>query len=50
MRDEERRERDHDQVVEEERPAGDESSRIVERPPDEGGRAAGLGSAAVPSA
>ena len=35
VRDEERCERDHDQVVEEDRPAGEEAQLVVERPPDE---------------
>ena len=42
MRHEEARERDDDQVVEEERPAGDEPGRVVEGAPHERGRAAGL--------
>ena len=40
---EERGERHHDQVVEEERPAGHEPGEVVERPADEGGGAARLG-------
>ena len=43
VRQEERRERDHDQVVEEEHPAGEEAEQVVERTPDEGRRAARLG-------
>ncbi len=43
VRDEEPRQSHHDQVVEEERPTGDEPERIVERAADEGCRAAGLG-------
>ena len=35
MRHEERRERDHDQVVEEEHPAGEEAGEVVERDADE---------------
>ena len=42
VRQEERRERDHDQVVEEEHPAGQEAGEVVERVADEGRRAAGL--------
>ena len=42
VRQEERRERDHDQVVEEERPAGQEAGEVVEGATDEGGGAAGL--------
>jgi hypothetical protein len=42
VRHEQRRERDHDQVVEKERPAGQEPSEVVERPADEGRGAAGL--------
>ena len=42
VRDEQRRERDHDQVVEEEDPAGDETPEVVEGDPDEGCRASGL--------
>ena len=42
VRHEQRRQRDHDHVVEEERPAGDEAGEVVERLPDEGGGAAGL--------
>ena len=42
VRDEERRERDHDQVVEEDGPAGEEPELVVERPPDEGRGAARL--------
>ena len=42
MRQEEHREGDHDQVVEEERPAGQEAQQVVERAPDEGRGAAGL--------
>src|SRR5205814_1714440 len=42
VREEERRERDHDQVVEEERPAGDEPSQVVEGDADEGRGAAGF--------
>ena len=43
VRDEERRERDHDQVVEEDRPTRQEAQLVVERPPDERRGAAGLG-------
>ena len=43
MRQEERREGDHDQVVEEERPAGEEPGEIVRGPTDEGRRPARLG-------
>ena len=43
MRHEQRRERDHDQVVEEDRPAGQEPELVVERAADEGRGAAGLG-------
>ena len=43
VRQEQRRERDHDQVVEEERPAGEEAEDVVVRAADEGRRAAGLG-------
>ena len=39
---EDRGERDHDQVVEEERPAGQEAEHVVVRPPHERRRAAGL--------
>jgi hypothetical protein len=39
---EQRRQRDHDQVVQEERPAGQEADQVVERPPDERGGAAHL--------
>ena len=42
MRQKERRERDHDQVVEEERPAGEEAGEVVERPANEGRGAARL--------
>ena len=42
VRQEERRERDHDQVVEEERPAGEEAGQVVEGAADEGGGAARL--------
>ena len=42
VRDIERGERDHDQVVEEERPAGDKPPEVVEGDPDERRRAAGL--------
>jgi hypothetical protein len=42
VRDEQRRERDHDQVVEEERPSRDEAGEVVEGDPDERGGAAGL--------
>jgi hypothetical protein len=42
VREEERRERDHDQVVEEERPAGDESREVVEGDPHERRGASGL--------
>jgi hypothetical protein len=42
VREEEGRERDHDQVVEKERPAGDEPGEVVEGDADEGRRAAGL--------
>ena len=42
MRQEERRESGHDQVVEEQRPAGDEAGQVVERSPDERRRAARL--------
>ena len=42
VREKERRERDHDQVVEEERPAGEEAREVVQRAPDEGRRAARL--------
>src|SRR5439155_13328712 len=41
-RQEERRERSDDQVVEEERPACDEAGEVVEGAPDERSRAAGL--------
>ena len=41
VRQEERRERDHDQVVEEERPAGEETGEVVERDAHECRRAAG---------
>ena len=43
VRDEQRGQRDHDQVVEEQRPTRDEPDEVVERPPREGLRAAGLG-------
>ena len=43
VRHEERRKGDHDQVVEEERPAGQEAGEVVERPTDEGSGATGLG-------
>ena len=43
MRQEERRQRDHDQVVEEKRPARDEADEVVERPPRERLGAARLG-------
>ena len=43
VRQEQRRERDHDQVVEEERPAGQEAGEVVERPANKGRGAAGLG-------
>ena len=43
VRQEERRQRDHDQVVEEERPAGHEARQVVERAPDERRRSARLG-------
>jgi hypothetical protein len=43
VRQEQRRERDHDQVVEEESPAGHEAREVVERPPHERRRTAGLG-------
>ena len=43
VRHEERRQRDHDHVVEEERPAGQEAERVVERAAHEGRCAAGLG-------
>src|SRR5262249_42376631 len=42
VRHEERRERDHDQVVEEERPAGHEAGEVVHRAAHEGRRAACL--------
>ena len=42
VREEERRERDHDQVVEEERPTGHEPGQVVERDADEGRGAARL--------
>ena len=42
VREEQRRERDHDQVVEEEHPAGEEAGEVVERDPDERRSAAGL--------
>jgi hypothetical protein len=42
VRQEERGERDHDQVVEEERPAGDEAGQVVDRAPNERGGAARL--------
>ena len=42
VRHEERRERDHDQVVEEEHPAGHEAGEVVERAADEGRGAARL--------
>ena len=42
VRQEERRERGDDQVVEEERPAGDEAGQVVERAAHEGRGAAGL--------
>ena len=42
VRQEQRRERDHDQVVEEERPAGEEAGEVVERAADEGRCAARL--------
>jgi len=42
MRDEEPREGDHDHVVEEDRPAGQEAELVVERAPDEGRGASGL--------
>ena len=42
MRREERREGDHDQVVEEEDPPGHEPGEVVERDANEGRRAAGL--------
>src|ERR687887_332464 len=42
VRQEEGRERDHDQVVEEQRPAGQEAGEVVERAPDEGRGAARL--------
>src|SRR3954447_10914820 len=42
VREEERGERDHDQVVEEERPAGHEPGEVVERDADEGRGAARL--------
>jgi hypothetical protein len=42
VRHEERRERDHDQVVEKENPAGHEAGEVVERAPDERRGAAGL--------
>jgi len=41
MREEQRRQRDHDQVVEEEHPPGEEAGEVVERNPDERGCAAG---------
>ena len=47
VRDEERRERDHDQVVEEEHPAGEESGQVVERDAHEGRGAAGLANATL---
>ena len=43
VRQEQRGERDHDQVVEEERPAGDEAGEVVVRAPRERLGAAGLG-------
>ena len=43
VRQEERRQRDHDQVVEEERPAGHEARQVVERAADERRGAARLG-------
>ena len=43
VRQEERRQGDHDHVVEEERPAGDEACKVVRSAPDEGRRATGLG-------
>ena len=42
VREEQRRQRDHDQVVEEEHPAGEEAREVVERNPDEGRRASRL--------
>ena len=42
VRQEQRRECDHDQVVEEESPAGDEAPEVVEGNPDEGRSAPGL--------
>jgi hypothetical protein len=42
VRHEEGRERDHDQVVEKEHPAGQEPERVVERPADKRRRAACL--------
>src|SRR5205823_936718 len=42
VRQEERGQRDHDQVVEEQRPAGEEAEEVVERLAHEGRRAAGL--------
>ena len=42
VRHEQRRQRDHDQVVEEQHPAGDEPPEVVERDADERGGAAGL--------
>ena len=50
VRHEERRERDHDQVVEEEHPAGEEPERVVERAADEGRAPPVSGIAATPSA
>jgi hypothetical protein len=43
VRQEERREGDHDQVVEEQRPTGHEPEQVVERASHERRRAAGLG-------
>ena len=43
VRQEQRRERDHDQVVEEQHPAGREAGEVVERDARERGGAAGLG-------
>ena len=43
VRQEQSRERNHDQVIQEQRPAGEEAEQVVERPADERRRAAGLG-------